>query len=44
MKNKFSPLFLAAALLGPSAFAAEKIEGKPLYLNLTNNQDCLINE
>ena len=26
MKNKFSPLFLAAALLGPSAFAAEKIE------------------
>jgi hypothetical protein len=25
-------------------FAAEKIEGKPLYLNLTNNQDCLINE
>lgn len=25
-------------------FATEKIEGKPLYLNLTNNQDCLINE
>ncbi len=25
-------------------FAVEKIEGKPLYLNLTNNQDCLINE
>ena len=25
-------------------FAAEKIEGQPLYLNLTNNQDCLINE
>ena len=25
-------------------FAVEKIEGQPLYLNLTNNQDCLINE
>ncbi|MBO5308171.1 MAG: hypothetical protein J6C40_09225 [Lentisphaeria bacterium] len=25
-------------------FVTEKIEGKPLYLNLTNNQDCLINE
>ena len=25
-------------------FAVEKIEGQPLYINLTNNQDCLINE
>jgi hypothetical protein len=29
---------------GAEFFATEKIEGKPLYLNLTNNQDCLINE